>query len=66
VLDVLGALESSSGAPTEAMRRTLDLYAAQLRDAIARLNDVITAGMPPLRATAGRSGTVTTPVRLPR
>jgi hypothetical protein len=65
IFDVLGALESSSGAPTEGMRRTLDLYAAQLRDVVTRLNDVITAGMPPVRSSVGQPGAVSTPVRLP-
>jgi hypothetical protein len=65
VFDVLGALESSSGAPTDAMRRTLESYAAQLREVLVRLNEVITVGMPPVRAALGPAGTAATPVRLP-
>ena len=47
--DLLGGLESSSAAPTEAERRTLDSVTADLRDAFAKLHDVITTDMPKVR-----------------
>jgi len=47
--DLLGGLESSSAAPTEAERRTLDAVIADLADAYAKLQDVIANQMPRLR-----------------
>jgi photosystem II stability/assembly factor-like uncharacterized protein len=53
--DLLGGLESSSAAPTEAERRTLDSVTADLRDAFAKLHDLIATDMPKVRqlATSG-------------
>jgi photosystem II stability/assembly factor-like uncharacterized protein len=47
--DLLGGLESSSAAPTEAERRTLDVATADLRDAFAKLHDLIATDMPKVR-----------------
>ncbi|HEY2376342.1 MAG TPA: hypothetical protein VGH98_10250 [Gemmatimonadaceae bacterium] len=47
--DLLGGLESSSAAPTEAERRTLDAAIADLRDAFAKLHELETTEMPRLR-----------------
>jgi hypothetical protein len=51
--DLLGGLEASSLAPTEAQMRTLEHVTAELRENIAALNDLITRGMPALRARLG-------------
>jgi hypothetical protein len=48
--DLLGALEATSAAPTEAQQRTLDHLTVELRENIAQLNDLITTRMPDLRA----------------
>jgi hypothetical protein len=50
--DLLGGLESSSAAPTAAERRTLDSVTADLRDAFAKLHDLIATDMPKLRQLA--------------
>jgi hypothetical protein len=47
--DLLGGLEASSAMPTESEQRTLDASTIHLRATIAKLNDVITTGMPRLR-----------------
>jgi hypothetical protein len=47
--DLLGGLESSSAAPTEAERRTLDSVTIDLRDAFAKLHELVTNDMPKLR-----------------
>jgi hypothetical protein len=47
--DLLAGLESSAAAPTEAERRTLDVATADLRDAFAKLQALVTTGMPKLR-----------------
>jgi hypothetical protein len=47
--DLLGGLESSSAAPTEAEQRTLDAVISDLRDAFAKLHELQTTGMPKLR-----------------
>ena len=47
--DLLGGIEGSSTAPTQAEERMLDLSATQVRDMIAKLNDVISTSMPQLR-----------------
>jgi hypothetical protein len=52
-LDLLGALEASSNAPTEAQQRTLDFAAAELREDLASLDDLRTTRMPALRAKLG-------------
>lgn len=48
--DVLGGVESSWADPTVAEHRTLDNAIADLRDAIAKLNVVVTSDLPKLRA----------------
>jgi hypothetical protein len=48
--DLLGALEATSAAPTEAQQRTLDHLTIELRENIAQLNDLITTRMPDLRS----------------
>ena len=47
--DLLGGLESSSAAPTEAEQRTLDMVKADLSDAYAKLQALIATQMPMLR-----------------
>ena len=47
--DLLGGIEGSSTAPTQAEERMLDVSAAQLRDMVAKLNDVISTSMPQLQ-----------------
>jgi len=47
--DLLGGLESSSAEPTEAERRTLDSVVIDLRDAIAKLHELVASEMPKLR-----------------
>jgi len=47
--DLLGGIEGSSTAPTQAEERMLDVAATQVRDMIAKLNDVISTSMPQLR-----------------
>jgi len=47
--DLLGGLEASSAMPTEAEQRTLDASTIHLRATVAKLNDVITTGLPRLR-----------------
>lgn len=47
--DLLGGLEGSSTAPTQSEQRTLDLSTAQVREMLAKLNDVIEKAMPQLR-----------------
>jgi hypothetical protein len=65
--DLLGGLEGSSAAPTEAEQRTLDLSTAQLRGTFAKLNALITTDMPHLReALARQAPRVISPVRLPQ
>jgi photosystem II stability/assembly factor-like uncharacterized protein len=51
--DLLGGLESSSAAPTEAEQRTLDAIKADLADAYAKLHTLVTTLMPKLRKLAG-------------
>ncbi len=64
--DLLGGLEGSSAAPTEAEQRTLDLSTAQLRDTFSKLNTLITTEMPHLReALAHQPPRAIAPVRLP-
>lgn len=54
--DLLGGLESSSATPTAAERRTLDAVKADLADAYAKLETLVTTQMPKLRAlVASRS-----------
>ena len=62
--DLLGALQSSSFAPTGAHGRILDAATNDLREAIAALNQVITMTMPALRAKVGARGT-SNPVKVP-
>lgn len=50
VFDVLGGLESSSVAPTQAEQRALDFAAADLAASITKLNALVTTEMPKLRA----------------
>ncbi len=52
-LDLLGALEASSLAPTEAQQRTLDQVTAELTTDVGALNEFITQQMPALRARIG-------------
>jgi hypothetical protein len=65
--DLLGGLEGSSAAPTQAEQRTLDITTSQLRDVIVKLNDVITTSMPQLRQSLAKQAPhATTPVRPPQ
>ena len=48
--DLLGALEATSAAPTEAQQRTLDHLTTELRENITQLNDVIANRLPEVRA----------------
>ena len=64
--DLLGGLEGSSAAPTEAEQRTLDLSTVQLRSTFAKLNALITTEMPHLReALARQAPRAIAPVRAP-
>jgi hypothetical protein len=63
--DLLGALQSNSGAPTEASRRILAEATTDLRDAITKLNEIITTVMPAVRTRASAPGSVTAPVPVP-
>jgi photosystem II stability/assembly factor-like uncharacterized protein len=63
--DLLGALQSSSGPPTEASARILDASTTELRDAITKLNEIITTTMPAVRSRVGTTSVQTEPVRLP-
>jgi len=62
--DLLAALQSSSGPPTEAHGRVLDSATSDLREAITKLNEIITGVMPAVRSKVGVSGVVE-PVKLP-
>ena len=50
--DLLGGLESSSATPTEAEQRTLNTVQADLADAYAKLETLVTTQLPKLRALA--------------
>jgi photosystem II stability/assembly factor-like uncharacterized protein len=63
--DLLGAIQSSSGAPTEAEQRILDSATSDLREAITKLNDLITATMPAVRTRVGAIAMQAVPVRVP-
>ena len=63
--DLLAAIQSSSGAPTEAQSRVLDSATGELREAITKLNDLIATALPRVRAAVGSAGSVTSPVRVP-
>jgi hypothetical protein len=63
--DLLGALQSSSGAPTEAEGRILESATGELRDAITKLNEIITTTMPAVRARVGPAGAEVAPVKVP-
>ena len=63
--DLLGALQSSSGAPTEAEGRILDSATGELREAITKLNDMISTTLPAVRARVGATGAAVAPVKLP-
>jgi len=65
VFDLLGAIQSSSGAPTEAESRILDSATSELREAITKLNDLITTTMPRVRSSVGSAAGVTAPVKVP-
>jgi hypothetical protein len=65
VFDLLGAIQSSSGAPTEAESRILESATGDLREAITKLNELITETMPRVRAAVGSAGSMTSPVRVP-
>jgi len=65
VFDLLGAIQSSSGAPTEAESRILDSATGDLREAITKLNELITTTMPRVRAALGGAAGVTAPVKAP-
>jgi photosystem II stability/assembly factor-like uncharacterized protein len=54
--DLLGAIEASSGAPTESQQRTLEHLTAELRENIAQLNDLVTTRLPELRAKVTAAG----------
>jgi photosystem II stability/assembly factor-like uncharacterized protein len=63
--DLLGALQSSSGAPTEAERRILDSATGELRDAITKLNEIISTTLPAVRTRLGSLDGAVQPVKLP-
>ena len=64
--DLLGGLEASSLAPTEAQQRTLQFLSAEVRDNIAKLNDLISTQMPALRSRLGNLvGAGVAPVKKP-
>ena len=63
--DLLGAIQSSSGAPTEAETRILDSATSDLRDAITKLNELIATTLPAVRARVGALPLPTQPLRLP-
>jgi hypothetical protein len=65
VFDLLGAIQSSSGAPTEAESRILDSATGELREAVTKLNDLITTTMPRVRSVMGSAAGVTAPVKVP-
>ena len=65
VFDLLGAIQSSSGAPTEAESRILDSATAELREAIGKLNELISTTMPRVRAAVGGAAAAMAPVRSP-
>jgi len=50
LFDLLGGLESSSAAPTEAEERTLSAVQSDLADAYAKLETLVTTQLPKLRA----------------
>ena len=60
--DLLGALQSSSGPPTEASGRILDTATTDLREAITKLNEIITTVMPAVRSRVAGSGSAAVPV----
>jgi hypothetical protein len=49
-LDLLGALEASSAAPTEAQQRTLEFVTAEIAEDVGKLNELTSSGIPALRA----------------
>jgi hypothetical protein len=64
--DLLGSLEASSLAPTEAQRRTLQFLSAEVRDNVAKLNDLIATRLPALRTRLGDlAGAGVAPVKPP-
>lgn len=64
--DLLGGLEVSSAAPTDAERLTLEQSRTQLSATIGKLNEIITAELPKLRAAIAQLPPPTvTPVVLP-
>lgn len=64
--DLLGALEASSLAPTEAQQRTLQFLSAEVRSNVARLDDLISTQMPALRSRLGAlAGAGVVPVKPP-
>jgi hypothetical protein len=65
VFDLLGAIQSSSGAPTEGESRILDSATGELREAIAKLNELISTTMPRVRTAVGGAAAVTVPVKSP-
>jgi hypothetical protein len=65
VFDLLGAIQSSSGSPTEAESRMLDSATGELREAIAKLNELITNTVPQVRRAVGSAADVTAPVKVP-
>jgi hypothetical protein len=65
VYDLLGALQSSSGPPTEAEGRILDSATGDLRDAITKLNEIISTTMPAVRTRVGSAGGGVVPVKVP-
>jgi hypothetical protein len=65
MFDLLGALQSSSGAPTEAESRILDSATGELRDAITKLNEIISTTLPAARTRLGQLDGGVQPVKLP-
>jgi hypothetical protein len=63
--DLLGALEATSGAPTEAQQRTLDHLTIELRENIAQLNDLIATRLPDVRAKIASAVGTVEPVKPP-
>ena len=63
--DLLGALEATSAAPTEAQQRTFDHLTVELRENIAQLNELITTRLPDVRAKVNSAVGNVEPIKPP-